>query len=197
MSPKFSSVQFSSVTESCLALCNPMNRSTPGLPVRHNTRSLLKLMSIESGMPSNHLVLCHPLLLLPSVFLSIRVFSNESVLCIRWPKYAKASALASVFPMNIQDWFPLGWTSWISLQCISINPKLLVNSSSLPLSFGKHKVVFYVCDSISVCKWVHLYHFLDSTYKWYHKIFIFLWLISLSMIISSFIYVVTNGIISF
>jgi len=52
-----------------------------------SSQSLLKLMSIESVMPSNHLILCHPLLLLPSIFPSIRVFSNESVLCIRWPKY--------------------------------------------------------------------------------------------------------------
>ena len=52
-----------------------------------NFQNLLKLMSIESVMPSNHLILCHPLLLLPSIFPSIRVFSNESVLCIRWPKY--------------------------------------------------------------------------------------------------------------
>ena len=66
-------------------------------------------MSIESGMPSNHLILCCPLLLLPSTFPSIRVFSNESALCSRWPKYS-----ASVLPVNIQDWFPLGWTGWIS-----------------------------------------------------------------------------------
>ena len=78
-----------------------------------NSWSLLKLTSIESVMPSNHLILCRPLL--PSVFLSIRVFSNESVLDIRWPKYW-ASASASVFPMNIQDWFPLGLTGLISLQ---------------------------------------------------------------------------------
>ena len=52
-----------------------------------NSQSLLKLISIESLMPSNHLILCHPLLLLPSIFPSIRVFSNESALCIRWPKY--------------------------------------------------------------------------------------------------------------
>ena len=52
-----------------------------------NSQSLLKLLSIESVMPSNHLILCRPLLLLPSIFPSIRVFSNESVLCIRWPKY--------------------------------------------------------------------------------------------------------------
>ena len=77
-----------------------------------NSRSLLKLMSIESVMASNHLILCHPLLLLPSVFPSIRVFYNESVLCIRWPKYwsFRVSASASVLPVNIQDWFPLGWT---------------------------------------------------------------------------------------
>ena len=64
---------------------------------------------------SNHLVFCHPLLLLPSIFPSIRVFSNESVLRIRWPNIG-VSASASVLPMNIQGWFPLGWTGWISLQ---------------------------------------------------------------------------------
>ena len=64
-----------------------MDCSTPGFPVLTNSQSLLKLMSIESVMPSNHLILCHPLLL-PSVFPSIRVFTNESVLHIRWPKYA-------------------------------------------------------------------------------------------------------------
>ena len=79
-----------------------------------NSRSLLKLMSIESVMPSNHLIPCHPLLHPPSIFPSIRVFSNESVLRIRWPSIG-VSASASVFPMNIQDWFPLGWTGWISL----------------------------------------------------------------------------------
>ena len=66
--------------------------------------SLLKLMSIESMMPSNHLILCRPLLILPSIFPSIRMFSSDSVLCIR------VSASASVLPMNIQGWFPLGWT---------------------------------------------------------------------------------------
>jgi len=59
----------------------------PGLPVHHQLRSLLKFMFIESVIPSNHLILCHPLLLLPSIFPSITVFSNESVLCIRWPNY--------------------------------------------------------------------------------------------------------------
>ena len=80
-----------------------------------NSRSLLKLMSIESVMPSNHLNLCHPLLLLPSVFPSIRVFSNESVLCIRWPKYWSFSF--SISPSNESSGLiSLGWTGWISLQ---------------------------------------------------------------------------------
>ena len=65
-----------------------------------NSRSLLKLISIKSVMPSNHLILCRPLPLLPSIFPSIRVFSNESVLCIRWPKY-RSSASASVLPVDI------------------------------------------------------------------------------------------------
>ena len=80
-----------------------------------NSQSLAKLMSIELVMPSNHLILCHPLLLPPSIFPNIRVFSNESLLCIRWPKYG-VSASVLVLSMNIQDWFPLGWTGWISLQ---------------------------------------------------------------------------------
>ena len=80
-----------------------------------NSWSLLKLMSIESVMPTNHLILLCPLFLLPSIFPSIRVFSNDSVLHIRWPKYW-SSASASVLPMNTQDWSHLGWTGWLSLQ---------------------------------------------------------------------------------
>ena len=77
----------SSVAQSCPTLCDLMDCSAPDFPVHHNSWSLLKLKSIESVMSSNHLILCHPLLLLPSIFPSIRVFSNELVLCIRWPKY--------------------------------------------------------------------------------------------------------------
>ena len=76
------------------------------------TWSLLKFMSIELVMLSYHLILCCPLLLLPSIFPSIRVFSNKSALPIRWPKYWTS---ASVLPMNIQSWFPLGLTGLISL----------------------------------------------------------------------------------
>ena len=80
------------------------------------SQSLLKLMSIESMMPSNHLILYHSLLLPPSIFSSIRVFSNKSALHIRWSKYWSFSF--SISPeMNIQGWFPLGLPSLISLQC--------------------------------------------------------------------------------
>ena len=78
---------YCSVAKLYPSLCNPKNCSTPGLPVLHHLPNLLKLKSIESVMPSNHFILCHPLLLLPSIFPSIRVFSNESTLCILQPKY--------------------------------------------------------------------------------------------------------------
>ena len=81
------SVQFSSVAQLCPTLCNPVNCSRPGLPAITNSRSSLRLTSIESVMPSSHLILCCPLLLLPPIPLSIKVFSNESTLHMRWPKY--------------------------------------------------------------------------------------------------------------
>ena len=84
---QFSSVQFSSVAQSCWTLCDPMNHSTPGLPVHHQLPGFTQTQSIESVMPSSHLILCHPLLLLPPILPSIRVFSNESTLRMRWPKY--------------------------------------------------------------------------------------------------------------
>ena len=80
----FSSVQVSSVAQSCPS--NPMDCSTLGFPVYHQLPELAQLMFIDLVMPSNHLILCCPLFLLPSIFGSIRVFSNESVLRIRWPK---------------------------------------------------------------------------------------------------------------
>ena len=76
------------------------------------SQSLLKLMPTESVIPTNYLVLCHPLLLLPSIFSNIRFFSNKLAFCIRWPSIG---ASASALPMNIQDWFPLQLTDLISL----------------------------------------------------------------------------------
>ena len=82
-----SSVQFSSVTQSCPTPYITMNRSTPGLPVHHQLPESPKPISIESVMSSNHLIFCRPLLLLPSIFPRTGIFSSESALCIRWPKY--------------------------------------------------------------------------------------------------------------
>ena len=111
------SVQFSSVQ----LLSHVQLFATPWTAARQaslsitNSWSLLKLMPIEWVMPSHHLILCRPLLFLPSIFSSIKVFSNESVLRIRWPSTG-ASALASFLPKKSQGWSPSEWTGWISLQ---------------------------------------------------------------------------------
>ena len=111
----FSSVQFSSVAQSCLILCDPMNCSTPGFPVHHKLPELAQTHVHQSVMPSNYLILCRPLLLPPSIFPSIRVFSNKSVLHIRWPKYWSFSF--SISPSNeYSGLISLGWTRWIFLQ---------------------------------------------------------------------------------
>ena len=106
-------VQFSSVSQLGLTLCDPMDCSMPDFTVHHQLLELLKLMSFKLVMPSNHLILCHPLVLLPSVFWSIRVFSKESVFCIRWPKYWSFSfsiSLSNEYSRLISfriDWFDL------------------------------------------------------------------------------------------
>ena len=91
-----------------------MDYNTSGSCVLHHLLSLLKLMLIKSMMPSNHLILCH-LLLLPSIFPSIRVFPMSQFFASGGQSIG-ASASASVLPMNTQDWSPLGWTGWVSLQ---------------------------------------------------------------------------------
>ena len=93
-----SSVQFSSVPQSCLTLCDPWTAACQASLSITNSQRLLKFLSIELVMPSNCLILCRPLLLLPSIFPSLRVFSNESVLHIRWPKYWSFSF--SISPSN-------------------------------------------------------------------------------------------------
>ena len=102
---------------------------------------LLKLMSIESVTPSNHLILCHPLLLLPSIFPSIRVISNESTLFPSGGQSIGVSPSASVLPMNIQDWFPLGLTGFISLLSKGLSR---VFSSSLKASILQCSAFFMV-----------------------------------------------------
>ena len=120
-----------------------MNCSTPGLPGGiTNSRSSPKPMFIESVMPSNHLIFSRPHLFLPSIFPSIKVFSNESALRIRWPNIG-VSASASVLPMNIQDWFPLGWTGWISLQSKGIT-RVLSNATVQEHRFFSAQLFFIV-----------------------------------------------------
>ena len=107
--------QFSSVAQLCPTFVTPWTAACQASLSITNSRSLLKLMSIESVMPSNHLILCHPLLFLPSIFPSIRVFSNESVLRIRWPEYWSFSF--SISPSSeFSELISFRWTGWISLQ---------------------------------------------------------------------------------
>ena len=110
-------VQFSSVTQSCPTLFNPGTAAHQASLSITNSRSLLKLMSIESVMPSNHLILCRPLLLLPSIFPSIQGFSNESPLRIRWPKYW--SFTFNISPFNEHPGlisFKMDWLNLLAVQ---------------------------------------------------------------------------------
>ena len=112
--------QFSSVAQLCLTLCDPMNHSKPGLPVHYQLLEFTQTHVPESVMPSNHLILCRPLLLLPSIFPSIRVFSNESALPIRWPKYWSFSF--NISPSNEHPGlisFRMDWLDLLAVQGLS------------------------------------------------------------------------------
>ena len=120
--------QFSSVAQSCLTLFDPMNHSMPGLPVHHQLRSSVKLMSIKSVMPSSHLILCHPLLLLPPILPNIRDFSNESTLLMRWPKYRSFSF--SISPSNEHPGLISFRMDWLDL--LAVEGTLKKESSPTP-----------------------------------------------------------------
>ena len=107
-----------------------------------NSRSLLKLMSIESVMPSNHLILCHPLLLLPSIFPSIRVFSNESALCIRWPKDWSFSF--SISPSNEYSGLISLRMDWLDLLAVQGTLKSLLQHHSSKASILQCSAFFIV-----------------------------------------------------
>ena len=136
------SVQFSSVTRSCPTLCDPMDHSTLGLPSITKSQSLLKLMSIESVMPSNYLILCRPLLLLPSIFPSIRVFSNESAVHIRWPKYWSFSF--NISPSNDQPGLISFRMDWLDLLAAQETLKSLLQYHSSKASILQHSAFFIV-----------------------------------------------------
>ena len=122
----FSSVQF---TQSCLTLCDPMDCSMPGFPDHHQLPKLIQTHVIQSVMPSNHLILCRFLLLLPSIFPSSRVFSNESVLCIRWPKYWSFSTS----PSNEYSGLISFRIDWLILQSKGLKSLLQHHSSKVSL----------------------------------------------------------------
>ena len=142
------SVQFSSVAQSCPTLCDPMNRSTPGLPVHQQLRSSPKPLPIVSVMSSNHLILGHPLLLLPSIFPSIRGFSNESILSIRWPKYWSFSF--NISPSNEHPVLIAFRMDWLDLLAVQGTLKSLLQYHSSKASVLRHSAFFIVQLSYTI-----------------------------------------------
>ena len=119
-----------------------MDCSTPGFPLYHELLEPPKLMSIESVMPSNNLILCHPLLLLTSIFPSIRVFSNESVFCIRWPKYWSFSF--SISPSSEYSGLISFRMDWLDLLALQGTLKSLLQHHSSKVSILQHSAFFIV-----------------------------------------------------
>ena len=137
-----------SIAKLSLTLCDPMNWSMPDFPVLYHFPEFAQLMFIESVMPSNHLILCHPLLLLPSIFPSIRVFSNELAFCVRWPKYWSLS----INPFNECSElisFKIDWFDLFSVQGThksSLAPQFKsINFLALSLLSG---------PALSICTWL-------------------------------------------
>ena len=140
-------VLFSSVAWSCPTLCDPMDCSTPGLG-NTNSQSLLKLIPIDLVMPSNHLILCRPILLLPSIFPSIRVFSNEPALRIRWPKYWSFSFNTS--PSNEYSGLISFRMNWLDLLAVQGTLKSLFQHHS-------SKASILQCSAFFMFQLSHLY----------------------------------------
>ena len=134
------SVQSSSVDQSCPTLCDPIDCSTPGFSIT-NSRSLLKLMSIESVMPSKHLFLFYPLLFPSSIFPSIRAFSNESILHIGWPRYQSFSF--SISPSNEYSGLTSFRMDWLDLLAVQGTHKSLLQHHSSKASI-RHSAFFIV-----------------------------------------------------
>ena len=137
------SIQFSSVTQSCLTLCDPIDCSTQQASLSiTKSWSLLKLMSIESVMPSNHLILCHPLLLLFSIFPSARVFSNKSALHMKWPKYWNFSF--NIGPSTEHSGLISLRIDWLDLLAVQGTLKSLLQHHSSKASILWHSAFFIV-----------------------------------------------------
>ena len=136
---------FSSVAQSCPTLCNPMNHSTPGLPVHHQLPEFTQTHVHQSVMPYNHLILCHLLLLLPPIPPSIRVFSNESTLHMRWPKYWIFSF--SISPSNEHPGLISFRMDWLDLLAVQGTLKSLLQHHSSKASIFRCSAFFTVQTS--------------------------------------------------
>ena len=142
MASLINAAQFSSVAQPCPTLRDPMNCSTPGLPVHHQMLESTQPMYIESVMPSSHLILCCPLLLLPSIFPSIRVFSNESSLHVSWPEYWSFSF--NINPSNEHLGLISFRMDWLDLLAVQETLKSLLQHHSSKASILRHSAFFTV-----------------------------------------------------
>ena len=142
-------VQFSSVAQLCPTLCEPWTAALQASLSITNSQSLLKFMSTELVMPSDHLILCHPLLLLPSIFPSIRGFSNESVLCIRWTKYWSFSF--SISPSNEYSGLISFRVDWLDLLAVPGTLKSLIQYHSSKASILWHSA--FLIAQLSIHTW--------------------------------------------
>ena len=148
MFPIGGSVQFNSVTQSCPTLYDPMDYSTPGLPANCQLPEFTKTHVHQISDASNHLILCHPLLLLPSIFPSIRVFSNQSVFPIRWPKYWSFSF--SISPSNKYSGLISFRMDWLDLLAVQGTLKNLLQHHS-------SKASILLCSAFFIVQLLHPY----------------------------------------
>ena len=140
--PNYHSVQFSSVTQSCPLFATPRTSALQASLSITNSQSSPKLMCIESVMPSSHLILCRPLLLLPPILPSIRVFSNESTLCMRWPKYWSFSF--NISPSNEHPGLISFRMDWLDLFAVQGTLKSLLQHHSSKASILRHSAFFTI-----------------------------------------------------
>ena len=173
--------QIRSVAQSCPTLCDPMNRSTPGLPVHHHLPEFTQTHVHDLVMSCSHLNLCHPLFLLPSIPPSIRVFSNESTLLMRWPSTG-VSALASFLPKDTQGWSPLEWTGWISLQSKGLS-RVFSNTT-----VQKHQFFGTQFSSQSNSR-IHTCHPRMSGYRWVVTPLWLIWVMTILFMFLSFFHI--------
>ena len=149
------SIQFSPVTSPVWLLATPWTAARQASLSITNSWSAPKPISIESVMPSNHLILCHPLLLLSLIFPSIRVFSNESALCIRWPKYWSFSF--SISPSNEYSGLISFRTDWLNLLIVQRYLKSILQYHSSKASILQHSAFFFFFPAFFIVQLSHLY----------------------------------------